>query len=230
MAKIKSRKKKLREYNERYPVRDGNIEKVLRSYIQSQKDPDKVIELARQKAELILESRSYESIRITFYEDPFQTERPRTFAGHIYSPNAAENHSYFEKAIRSIRKTVQLINTPAEIEVFAYLEMPKAVPPDEVILFECKILNPVDKPDYDNVGKCYTDMLTEVLTLDDDIFWRGEIRKYYSLLPRVEILIRYITQHESKYIYKKLKNRKTIKAGLEAGYLTLRYLGEDRDI
>ena len=123
-------------------------------------------------------------------------------------------------------KTVRLINTPAEISFDVFLEMPAKVSPDEVILFEAQLLNPVDKPDYDNIEKCYTDMLTDVLVADDDIFWRGEIRKWYSLLPRVEITIRYLVKHESDYIYKKLKSRKTIKEGISTGRIVLKKIGE----
>lgn len=222
--KIKSRKQLLTEYNEKYSERTGDPVQELQRYLAQQKNPDKWIAKARDKALLIMENREYETIRVLAYEYPMKTDRPRTMNGHTWSPNASDNKAYFDKAIKSIIDVIHLINTPAEIEVEAYLEMPSAVPPDEVILFEAKILNPVDKPDYDNVGKCYTDVFTDVLTSDDDIFWRGEVRKYYSLLPRVVVTITYIKKHESNYIYKKLKNRKTIKHGIEIGQIVLEKL------
>ncbi|MCM1295018.1 MAG: RusA family crossover junction endodeoxyribonuclease [Muribaculaceae bacterium] len=219
--KIKSRDQKLAEYEEKHSGRTGDPVQELQRYLAKQKNPDKWIAKAREKALLIMDQREYESIRITAYEYPMKTDRPRTMNGHTWSPNAAANKSYFDKAIKSVVETIKLINTPGEIEVEAYFEMPAQVPPDEVILFEAKLLNPVDKPDYDNVGKCYTDVFTDVLVSDDDIFWRGEVRKYYSLLPRVVITITYIKKHESNYIYKKLKNRKSIKAGIESGQIIL---------
>lgn len=226
--KIKSRDEKMREYNERYPIRisdiDSLLESTLRDYVDKQKNPEKVIQKARNKALAIINKREYESIHILMYEYPFKTDRPRSFNGHTWSPNAAEHKAYFEKALKKINKTIKMINTPGEIEIEAYLEMPSTVPPDEVILFECKLLKPVDKPDYDNIGKCYTDMFTWILTTDDDIFWRGEIRKYYSLIPRVHITIRYLKKHESDYIYKKLKSRKTIKQGIASGQIVLEKL------
>lgn len=212
------------EYNAKYPNRTSDIETLLRAYVAQQKNPEKVIAKAKEKAVRIIEEREYEIIHILMYEYPFKTDRPRTMNGHTWSPNAAENKAYFNKAISKIVKTIKLINTPGELEVEAYLEMPAKVPPDEVILFETKLLKPVDKPDYDNIGKCYTDMFTGILTSDDDIFWRGEIRKYYSLLPRVDIMIRYIKKHESSYIYKKLKSRKTIKEGIDSGQIVLEKL------
>ncbi|MCM1230045.1 MAG: RusA family crossover junction endodeoxyribonuclease [Ruminococcus flavefaciens] len=228
--KFKSRKEKMLEYNQKYQVRtsdpDALVEAMLRSYIDQQKNPEKVIAKAREKALRIINDREYETIHILMYEYPFKTDRPRTMNGHTWSPNAAENKSYFDRALKKINQTLKLINTPGEVEIEAYLEMPRNVPPDEVILFETKLLKPVDKPDYDNIGKCYTDMFTWILTVDDDIFWRGEIRKYYSLLPRVDIVIRYVKKHESDYIYKKLKSRKSIKEGIASGQIILEKLEE----
>lgn len=223
-----SRSEKMEEYNHKYPIRtadpDALVETTLRNYIDQQKNPEKVIAKAREKALRIINNREYETIHILMYEYPFKTDRPRTYLGHTWSPGAAENKSYFNRALKKINKTLKLINTPGEIELVAYLEMPKRVPPDEVILFETRLLKPVDKPDYDNIGKCYTDMFTWILTTDDDIFWRGEIRKYYSLVPRVDITIRYVTKHESDYIYRKLKSRKTIQEGIASGQIILEKL------
>ena len=70
-------------------------------------------------------------------------------------------------------------------------------------------------------------MLDDVLITDDDIFSHGEINKLYSLLPRVEITIRYQTKHDSNYVYKKLRNRKSIREALENGTVKLEKLGEE---
>ena len=225
--KIKTRKQKLLEYNEQYPVRDPEAVSRLETYIHNLKNAEKWIRKAAKKALLIEERREYRTIHITLYEYPMKTDRPRTVNGHTFSPNAAENKQYMRKAVSSIKKIVSLINTPASIVIDAYMEMPAQVSPDEVILFETKRLSPIDKPDYDNIGKCYTDMLTDVLITDDDIFSHGEINKWYSLLPRVEITIRYQTKHDSNYVFKKLRNRKSIREALENGTVKLEKLGEE---
>lgn len=221
--KIKSRQEKLQEYNSKYPDREYDPDRVLRSYFKERKwDLNKACKKAAKKLEEINESREYETIRVVMYEYPMKTDRPRsTRYGHMYSPNAASNHEYFEKAIKKVAEAVKLITTPAEIEIDAYLEMPEQVKPDEVILFEAKAIDVVTTPDYDNIGKCYTDMLKNVFITDDDIFHTGIINKYYSILPRVEIRITYIKFHESDYIYKKLKTRKSIKELMDAGLISL---------
>lgn len=184
-------------------------------------DINKATQKAIAKYKKICDQREYESIRIILYEYPMKTDRPRTISGHTFSPNASANHEYFEKAYKQVVKSLKLINTPAEIEIDAYMEMPKQVKPDEVILFESKVLKVVDTPDYDNIGKCYTDMLKNTLITDDDLFHVGTVRKYYSILPRVEIRITYIKLHESEYVYKKIKNRKSIKKLQEDGMVDL---------
>ena len=207
--KIKSRKQKIEEYNQKYPNRYYDPEISLRNYFLSRGwNFDKAVKKAEKKAENIEINREYETIRIIMYEQPVKTDRPRAFNSHIYSPNAAANHTYFEKAVKGICKDFKLINTPAEIIINAYIEMPTRVPPDEVLLFEGKLLDVIDMPDYDNIGKAYTDMLKNVLIIDDDIFHRGEINKYYSVMPRVEIIIRYQKSHDSDYVYKKIKSNK----------------------
>ena len=169
--KIKSRKQKIEEYNQKYPNRYYDPEISLRNYFLSRGwNFDKALKKAKKKADNIEICREYESIRIVMYEQPVKTDRPRAFNSHIYSPNAAANHLYFEKAIKGICKDIKLINTPSEIIVNAYIEMPTRVPPDEVILFEGRVLDIIDMPDYDNIGKAYTDMLKNVLIIDDDIF------------------------------------------------------------
>jgi len=221
--KIKTRKKKLEEYNSKYPDREYDPEKSLQRYFDLRGwSYEKAKLKAAKKLERILEEREYETIRIIMYEYPMKTDRSRTTKdGHIYSPNAHDNHSYYEKAVRKVYEHIKLINTPAEIEIDAYLEMPRQVKPDEVILFEAKVLDIDDMPDYDNIGKCYTDIQKFVLLLDDSLIHIGSIKKYYSVIPRVEIRITYLKRHESDYIYKKLKARKSVKSAIAAGQMTL---------
>lgn len=221
--KIKTRKERMLAYNEKYANRVYQPTKDLIDYFsENGLDIKKASNKAKKKLLNILDHREYETISITMYEYPMKTDRPRsTMMGRTYSPNAAENHSYFERAIKKVGNAIKLINTPAEIVIDAYLEMPARVPPDEIILFEAKVLDVEDTPDYDNIGKCYTDIQKYVLILDDDIFHTGTINKFYSVKPRVEIRITYLKNHESEYIYKKLKARKSVKELIASGQLEL---------
>lgn len=223
--KFKSRQKLLREYEKHYPKRSPDLEYAVREYFRIRRwNFDKARQKAIKQLKRIEEEREYETLRIVMYEYPMKTDRPRVFRGHAFSPNAAANHEYFEKAIKKVAKSFKLINTPAEVYIDAYMEMPLAVPPHEVLLFESRVLDPVTYPDYDNIGKCYTDMFKNVLVIDDDLFHIGQIRKFYSVIPRVEITIRYLKKHESDFVYKKIKNRKSVKELIEKGLCEIQKL------
>lgn len=222
---FKSRQKLLREYEKHYPKRSLDLEYAVREYFKIRRwNFNKAQKKAIKQLKRIEEEREYETLHIVMYEYPMKTDRPRVFRGHAFSPNAAANHEYFEKAIKKVVKSFKLINTPAEVYIDAYMEMPSAVPPHEVLLFESRVLDPVTYPDYDNIGKCYTDMFKNVLVIDDDLFHIGQIRKFYSVIPRVEITIRYLKKHESDFVYKKIKNRKSVKELIEKGLCDIQKL------
>ena len=223
--KIKSRKQRMEEYNAAYPEHiDDAVERVRRYFEEHSLDLDKECVKASKKAIKIIEGRRYQTMHFLLREYPNGTPRPRTFNGHTFSPNAKANKDYFRSALRSVIDTLKLVTTPAELNIEAYLEMPSSVPPDEIILFEAGILRPEAKPDYDNIGKGYTDILTDTVIIDDDIFYDARIKKFYSLEPRVDIRVTFLERHESEYICKKLKNRKSVKEAMEAGLLELSML------
>ena len=223
--RIQSRDERLREYNLAHPERITDPEKRIRRYFSDNGlNLEKAIAKAKKKALRIIDQREYESIRILMYEYPKGTPRPRVYRGHAFSPGASENKRYLMDAMRAINKTINLIVTPYEVEMDLYLEMPKKVPPDEIILFEAKMIPAPEKPDWDNAAKTYTDMLIDVITLDDDLIWRGEVRKWYSLQPRIDIRITYVKTIESDFIYKRLKGRKAIKEGIKNGTIRLRHM------
>lgn len=224
---FKTRQQLLSLYNQNYPDRDADLVYAVKQYFKDRNwNYDKAVKKAVKKLEQIENEREYETIHITMYEYTMKTDRPRVYRGHAFSPNAAANHDYFEKAFKQVAKVFKLINTPAEVYIDAYLEMPSNVPAHEVLLFESRVLDPIAYPDYDNIGKCYTDMFKYVLSVDDDLFHIGQIRKFFSVLPRVEITIRYIKKHESDYIYKKIKNRKSVKELVAAGRCEVKRIGE----
>lgn len=227
-VKIRTREFLLSEYNKKYPeIIQDPTDRLKQYFADRGMDFDKALVKAKKKFDRILKNREYKTIRITLYEYPMKTDRPRhTMSGHTYSPNAHANRDYFSKALRKVIGDVKLINTPAEIQIDAYLEMPNQVPPDEVILYEMGVLKVEDTPDYDNIAKCYTDMQLSNLVIDDDLYYKATLRKFYSVLPRVEIMVRYIATHESDYVFKKLKNRKSIKEALSNGLIVFEKMKE----
>ena len=226
-SKIRTRSKMISDYNAKYPYQFVDaVERIKHYFSENNLNLEKACAKARKKAVKIMEERSYKTIHILLYEYPVQSHRPRvTGTGHIYSPNAGENKKYFQtnlsRAVKTISDSLHMVASPAEVKIDAYLEMPSTVTPDEIILFEAKILHPASKPDFDNLEKSYIDMIVDSIMLDDDLFYHGELTKYYSLLPRVEMWISYPDKIESDYVYKKIKSRKSVKAGMSTGQIIL---------
>ena len=67
-----------------------------------------------------------------------------------------------------------------------------------------------------------------VLVADDDLFYHGAIDKFFSVMPRVEIQIRFLVKHESEYLFKKLKHRKSIKEMIQNDQCILEQIHYDK--
>jgi hypothetical protein len=59
---------------------------------------------------------------------------------------------------------------------------------------------------WDNLGKTYSDMIQDILLLNDNIVNPGKVEKYFSLKPRVEIYIKYQDGFDSNFNRKKITN------------------------
>lgn len=215
--KIKNKKKRLDEYNLRYKdiPKDDPIKRIM--YCIGDKLTERKVKEIIDKKNRILKKRSYSCIKITLYEEPVQSERPRhrSFGGIIttYVPNAKDNKNYISKFIKKLKKDIN-IHTPIFIKINFYHPMPSSASIEEQVLFEAGIIPPVTKPDIDNVFKTYTDSLIGTLLLDDDLIYKAHIEKFYSFLPRIEMSIYYEDKFTSLYVYKKIKNRKSFKGAL----------------
>lgn len=223
--KIKTRKELLIQYKEEclhIPLDDTKRMNWFLSTLGSRKD--KVLSRSKELALKIISNRGYKTVKITLCEFPMKTDRGRHVHGRVWSPNAALNKKYLGDAIRQLKKEFRLINTPAKLDIQTYLQMPKGIKDHEQILYELRLLCVAAKPDHDNISKCYSDMMSEVLTIDDDIFYDARLRKWYSWLPRVEIIIKFQKCHESEYLYNKIKKRDIVKTLLAEGLIDVELL------
>ena len=50
-------------------------------------------------------------------------------------------------------------------------------------------IRPTKKPDWDNIGKVVSDSLNQIAYRDDAQIVDSQVRKFYSRLPRIEIII-----------------------------------------
>lgn len=129
---------------------------------------------------------------------------------HVYTPNAAEDHIYMKKLCDTeLEKLDYLINTPCVVDYDAFYPIPSSYNITDIFLSEIGLIRPpITKPDWDNLGKKYCDMYNHNIWLDDSLVYDGAVHKYYSILPRIEIRLKYMNAVYNKTQYKQIIGRK----------------------
>ena len=129
---------------------------------------------------------------------------------HVYVPNAGEDNAYMKRLTDSeLLQLDHLINTPCVCEYNAYIKTPSNYNVTEMFLSEIGLFRPnISKPDWDNIGKKYCDMYNHNVWLDDSLVITGTVNKYFSILPRIEIKLKYLNAVYNKKQYNSIINRK----------------------
>lgn len=141
---------------------------------------------------------------------------------HVYSPTGAEDNLYMKRLMtqEDFNWLDHVIYTPCIVKYAAYFKTPSYFNAVDTYLAELGVHNPITKPDWDNIGKKYSDMSNSNLWLDDRLVIAGTVEKYYSILPRVEIKLDYLNMLTTHKQYQSISN---IYSG------DIRYFGDGRD-
>lgn len=232
---MKSKKQKLIEYEMKY----GEIP---RDYIERLNWLYEKLNINDQKADEILQARSnfinstyYEKIRLTMYEIPEHTPRPRarliTRNGimnaatgdnsfiQVYSITGRQNKEYMKAWTNdNLRELEHLLCTPCNIEYRTYFPTPSCYNKTQTFLAEIGLDRPISKPDFDNIEKSYADMFSDNIWIDDIVVVDATIRKFYSVLPRVEIDLLYANQLYNQHQYRAMTKRKDYTEEMNVNY------------
>lgn len=153
----------------------------------------------------------WDTIHLEIRMVPKATPRPRYNGtnGIFYVRHASDNRAIFREFMNS--SNIPTIVTPMKVYINSYLPTPNGMNRAERILAEMGLIRPISKPDWDNLGKTYSDMIQEQLILDDSLIIEGVSKKFYSIKPRIEITIQYMRSFDCAYnsnkINKILKKR-----------------------
>ena len=112
----------------------------------------------------------------------------------------------------------QMICTPCTVDINMYFKTPSYFNKTQTILAEIGLERPITKPDFDNGAKKYSDMFNANVWLDDTLVIDGSVHKYYSVLPRVEIGLRYLNMLYNNHQYKSITNRVDYKTEYNVNY------------
>ena len=189
-----------------------------------------------QKKRIMQDSIIPTRIKIVLYENPEGAKRPRfRLIGksnyvneailhpsyvHVYSPNAADDHKYMHRLVES---ELQILNayvqTPCYVTINAFFKTPSSFNVTDKVLAEIGLHRNVQKPDWDNIGKKYSDMFNENIWLDDNLVISGTVNKFYSIKPRIEIYVDYLNCVTTQYYYDKITGRKDYNTEYPIHYL-----------
>ena len=225
---MKSRKQKSSLYEQKYSEipKDYNA-RLEYMYNKLKITPSKAASIINIRDQMLKAFNFSDELYIVLYEEPEGSPRPRaryvtksnltTLAkqnpGHIqiYSLTGASDKKFFKRLItdNELFQVDQLICTPCIVRYEAYLHTPSSFNATDTYLAELGIIRPITKPDFDNIEKKYSDMFTDNIWLDDTLVIESSIAKYYSILPRVEIKLRFLNLLYNKYQYDSIAKRVT---------------------
>ena len=214
--KNKSYKRQIEEYNEKYgdiPINEDEILKYLENKLKLKEKDFKAIEEQNKYVESI----PWETLKIVLPIVPNPSPRPRYSGsnGCFYVTGAAENKKLLKYYLE---KKYGIIYTQTYFDLTTYLPTPvSSMNRLEVYRAEQKMIAPMPNPDWDNLGKTYSDMIQKILILNDNIITKGLVEKYYSVKPRVEISIKYQLGFDSKFNKKRIIRSKSFKEAIEIG-------------
>ena len=222
---MKKRKQKEIEYKEKYSEIPRDYMARLSWMYEKLHLNDKTCNEILQKRDNMINSLSYTDLFIILYEEPEGSPRPRfrlvnrkNLANsaisnsqfvHVYSITGAEDNKFMRQIVdaNELMYLDHMLCTPCNITFNAFFKTPSSFNRIDTYLAEIGCIRPITKPDWDNIGKKYSDMYNSNVWLDDTLVISGTVNKYYSILPRVEIKLQYLNMLYNKYQYNSIKNR-----------------------
>lgn len=225
MSTRKNRAKKHEEYLEKYSHIPVDYQERLSWLYDILHISDKQAFNILNKRDFMLNSLRYIDTNIILFEIPEGSPRPRfriinrknisniamsnpQFV-HVYSLTGHEDSVHMKRLMtqEEFESLDRMIDTPCIVDINAYLKTPSGYNKEDTILAEIGLIRPISKPDWDNLGKKYSDMFNANVWLDDTLVVDGAVHKYYSVLPRIEIRLRYLNMLYNRIQYKSVINR-----------------------
>ena len=193
------RKSKKADYSKYENVPSDKLERLVyvKNLLSISKKDEMLVEEIKEQIKNI-KKRTKKTCRLTFYIVPEGISRPRSGKYGFYVPNIKKFYDCMNEYLKSHSELNNLnIISECKMDLKYYLPIPSDMRKIEKYLAELKIIKPIKKPDWDNLGKS-TDMLSK-LWIDDSIANDVRVRKFYSFKPRIEVRILYYTTNTNSY-------------------------------
>lgn len=142
----------------------------------------------------------WKTVSFTIPLKPEPSHRPRLSGYRVYVPGAAKQQSFFNRNVTP-KLNGLFITTPCKIKVDIYVETPKSFSAIQKVLAEQGFMRPWGNiGDVDNFEKAIYDMMQpnekrkhRGIMANDSLIIEAHTNKYYSITPRYEVTISYMT-------------------------------------
>jgi len=204
MAKNKSVDQILYEYDQKYGDIPLDQEAIL-EYLRNKYKKINLDEIERLSDEIDNIPWNTETYLIPIIPKPGQRPRYSFETEHFYVPGSATNKNIMKKILGLSNN---LILSRVAVILHTYQPTPcYKMNQNEIYLAELGKIRPLIDPDFDNFAKSYMDAIQGVLIADDNIITDAQIKKYFSVKPRIFLELAYQTRPDSKYNEKILNAR-----------------------
>lgn len=200
-------KKEIQEYMDKYGDVPNGFTERFSYFLKELNFSSKEINSIRKGVRRLI-SPQWEEFKFVIYFYPKATPRAR-FSGRtavFYVKDAKFNSDVFKEFMETHKTDFGIITTPTIFNVELFLPIPSGMNRKEKIFSELKLIKALSKPDWDNAGKTYSDMIQNHLLLDDSLIFDGRTRKFYSCKPRIEVSIRFMKEYDCKYNKRKIES------------------------
>lgn len=137
------------------------------------------------------------NMKFVILGEPKAKGRPRfTSNGHAYTPQGTVEYENLVKiSYQSQTHSTELMEGELKATITAFFSIPKSTSKKKKKLMLEGLIDPVKKPDCDNLAKTVLDALNTIAYKDDSRITELHVEKHYSETPRVEVEIEVIN-HE----------------------------------
>lgn len=158
-----------------------------------------------------LSNDNWSEVNYIFYMTPKPTPRPKlspnTFVFYVHG--AKMNKQIFERFVDEHSEMECVISTPCILDTKVYIQTPATMSIEEKVAAELGVVHNINAPDWDNLGKTYSDMVQDVLVSNDSLVFSGRVQKYYSVLPRIEVNVKFMRVYDCKFNKRTVEKRKS---------------------
>lgn len=202
-----SLKKYIKEYEEKYGHISKDTYERFMQLVRDKKITAKDLQKIKKKI-INLSFMTWSETSFVLYLIPKASPRPRSGRfGNFYVKDAKENNVLFEQFMTTTFGEIhERITTGCVARMDIYMPIPSTMNRVDAVLAELKLIRPLPKPDWDNLGKTYSDMVQRSLLAEDSLVIDGRVRKFYSYKPRIELVFSYQDKYDSLYNKRKVES------------------------